>query len=147
MKNRPALLIVALGAALLSLPVVQAKEVPAGGPGEGRREMRREKMGERMGERMAEELGLTAEQQAKIKELNQAERSELKALRSQSVALKNEQRAKFAAIHKSYMEKRQTLMTPEQREKAKQMRANMEKRREHREMHREMSHEKPADKK
>ncbi len=100
-----------------------------------------------MGERMADELGLTAEQKAKMKELNQAERTELKALRESVAPAMKENRAKAEAIHKAYMEKRQALMTPEQREKAGKMRGKMEKRREHREMHREMSHEKPADKK
>jgi len=103
--------------------------------------MRREKMGERI----ADELGLTAEQRTKMKELNQAERAELKALRDSVAPVMKENRAKAQAIHQAYVEKRQALMTPEQREKAGKMREKMGKRREHREMHREMSREDPAD--
>ena len=131
MKNRPIFLIVALGAALLSLPAIQAEDVPSRGPGggrpEGKRQMRPENMGERMGGRMAAELGLTEEQQAKMKELNQAERAELQALRESAAPAMKEHRAKAEAIHKGYMEKRQALMTPEQREKAGKMREKMEK--------------------
>lgn len=151
MKTHSRFLLAALSAALLSLPSLRAADVPADGPGGGRgegwREMRREKMGEHMGARIADELGLTAEQKAKMKELGQAEKAELKALRESLAPAIKEGRAKAQAIHKAYMEKRQALMTPEQREKAGKMREKMERRREHREMHREMDHEKPDDKK
>jgi Spy/CpxP family protein refolding chaperone len=153
MKNPRNLLIVALSAALFSLPTIRAEE-PAKtrdkGPGEGRREMRHEKMGERrekMGDRMAEELGLTEDQKARMKELRQAERAEMEALHKSAEPAKKEQREKAEAIHKSYMDKRQAILTPEQREKAGKMREKMEKRREHREMHRDMDHEKRPEQK
>ncbi len=131
MKNSRISLVVALGAALLSLPVLQAEEIPA----DGRREMRREKMGERM----ADELGLTADQKTQMKALNQQEKAELDALRDGAGA-NEDKHAKQEAIRKSYRDKRQALMTPEQREKAGKMRGKMEKRREDRA-------DKPADQK
>lgn len=82
-------------------------------------------MGERMGGRIAEELGLTEDQKAKMKEINQQERAEMKALRDSAAPAMQEHRAKMEAIHKSYMEKRQAIMTPEQREKAAKMREKM----------------------
>jgi len=78
-----------------------------------------------MGDRMAEELGLTADQKARMKELNQQEKAELDALRGDTATAKEDKRARFEAIRKSYMDKRQAIMTPEQREKARQMRENM----------------------
>ncbi len=78
-----------------------------------------------MGDRMAKELGLSDDQKAKMKVLGQAERAEMEALRDQSSKLRDEQRAKFESIHKGYMEKRQAIMTPEQREKAGKMREQM----------------------
>jgi Spy/CpxP family protein refolding chaperone len=125
MKNSLKSLLLALSAALLALPAVQAEEIPAGGPPDGQRAMNREKMGEKM----ADELGLSADQKAKMKELNQQQKAELKALHDSAAPAMQEQRAKMEAIRKSYMEKRQAIMTPEQREKATQMRGNMEKRR------------------
>ncbi len=132
MKNSLKYLVLALGAALLTLPALRAEETtggtPAGGPGDGRREMRREKMGDHM----AEELGLSAEQKAQFKEINQQEKAELEALHKDTAMAKEDRHAKAEAIRKSYMEKRQALMTPEQREKAGKMREKMEKRREER---------------
>ncbi len=133
----------ALGAALLTLPAVQAEEIPAGGPPDGQRAERREKMGERM----AKELGLNADQQAKMKELNQAEKAELDALRDGAGPAVKEQRAKIEAIHKSYMGKRDALLTPEQLVKAKAMREKMKQRMEEHRGEGRPGHEKPADQK
>jgi Spy/CpxP family protein refolding chaperone len=128
MKNHPRFLLVALSAALLSLPSLSAADAPAGGPPDGPRGERREKMGERM----AGELGLSADQQAQMKQLNQQEKAELEALRENTALAKEDKRAQLDAIRKSYMEKRQAIMTPEQREKARHMREKMGKRMEER---------------
>jgi Spy/CpxP family protein refolding chaperone len=128
MKNSLKSLVLVLGSALLVLPALRAEEGPAGGPAggppEGRREMRREKMGDHMGA----ELGLSDDQKARIKDLNQQEKAELDALRDNTAGAKEDKRAQFQSIRKSYMEKRQAIMTPEQREKAKAMREKMGKR-------------------
>ena len=128
MKNPLKSLVLILGSALLVLPALRAEEGPAGGPGggpaEGRREMRREKMGEKM----AQELGLNDDQKARMKEIDQQEKAELDALKANTAGAKEDKRAQFQAIRKSYMEKRQAIMTPEQREKAKAMREKMGKR-------------------
>ena len=123
MKNPLKSLVLLLGAALLALPALRADDVPpGGGPPDGKREMRREKMGDKM----AEELGLSDDQKAKMKEINQQEKSEMEALRANTALAKEDKHTQMEAIRKSYMEKRQAIMTPEQREKAKQMRKHME---------------------
>jgi len=131
MKTSRHLLILALGATLAALPALRAADKPAGPGGE-----RRERMQE-MGDRLGDELGLTADQKAKIKELNQKEKAEVEALRADTSMSKEDRRTKMQAIHKSYQEQRQALMTPEQRAKADKMRDGMEKRRERREDRRE----------
>jgi Spy/CpxP family protein refolding chaperone len=132
MKNSLKSLVLLLGSTLLVLPALRAEDPPAGGPGggppEGRREMRREKMGDRM----AQELGLSDDQKAKMKEIDQQEKTELDALRDSATGAKEDRRAQAQAIRKSYMEKRQAIMTPEQREKAKAMREKMGRRMEER---------------
>ena len=137
MKNYLKSLVPVLGAALLLLPALRADDVPAGGPGggppNGQREMRREKMGDRM----AQELGLSDDQKAKMKDLNQQEKAELDTLRTNTALAKEDKHAQAEAIRKSYMDKRQAVMTPEQREKAKAMREKMGK---HMEEHRGEGH-------
>ena len=87
---------------------------------------------------MGDELALTEDQKARIKELNQQEKAELKALHD-SNAEKEDKRAQLDAIRKSYLDKREAVMTPEQRDKARQMREKLEQRRQ------EHRREKPAD--
>ena len=125
MKNTSKSLVLVLGAALLILPALRANDVPPGGPGggppDGNREMRREKMGERM----AQELGLSDDQKAKMKALEQQEKSELDALRANTALAKEEKHTQAEAIRKSYKDKRDALLTPEQLTKAKAMREKM----------------------
>ena len=132
MKNISKSLVVVLGAALLILPALRANDVPPGGPGggppDGNREMRREKMGERM----AQELGLSDDQKAKMKALEQQEKSELDDLRANTALAKEEKHTQAEAIRKSYKDKRDALLTPEQLTKAKAMREKMKQRMEER---------------
>ncbi|HWA27603.1 MAG TPA: hypothetical protein VG734_18245 [Lacunisphaera sp.] len=123
MKTPIKYLTVALCAALFTLPALRAEEAAAGGPPEGKRGDRGERR-ERMGDRMAEELGLSEDQKSQMKQLNEQERAEIQALGPRENAT-DETRAKVQAIRKSYLEKRQAIMTPEQREKAKAMREKM----------------------
>lgn len=120
MKTPIKYLVVALSATLFTLPALRADDSAAGGPPDGKRAERRE----RMGDRMADGLGLSEDQKAQMKQLNEQERSELQALGPRE-NMSDENRAKAKAIRQSYMEKRQALMTPEQREKAKAMREKM----------------------
>jgi Spy/CpxP family protein refolding chaperone len=144
MKSSFKSLVILLGAALITLPVLRAQDgPPAGGPGGGP-EARHERR-EKMGDRMAQELGLSDDQKAKIKEIDQQEKAELEALRNNTAVAKEDKRAQVDAIRKNYMEKRQAIMTPEQREKAKAMREKMGKRREGGEGHPERHGPPPGD--
>jgi len=121
-------LLAACGAALLTLPSLNAQAGPDGPGGEGRREMRPGQMGERM----ADELGLTEAQRTSLKALNQEELAAMKALRDDTSVAKEDKRAQLQELRKGYMEKRQALMTPEQRTKAEAMRKHMAERMEKR---------------
>jgi Spy/CpxP family protein refolding chaperone len=122
MNNKRIGLLFLLGSILAALPALRAADTPGAPEGE-----RRERM-QQGGERMAEALGLTEEQKAKMKEINQREKAELEALREGAAGAKEENRAKAKAVHEKYRAERNALMTPEQQAKAEKMRERMEKR-------------------
>lgn len=126
MKNSTKLFLVSIGAAILSLPVLRAADpAPAGTqptPPE-HRERRGERMKE-MGERMAKELGLTAEQQTQMKGLMEEERKAAEAVRADASLTPEQKKEKMKGIRQDFQTKRQALMTPEQRKKAEEFRAN-----------------------
>ena len=123
--------ILALAALLAAVPtIVRADEAAP--------EARRER-GPEGAQRIADELGLTADQREKWKSYNEQERAELAALKADPAVTKESRRAKAGEIHKKYRDLRQGVLTPEQRVKADQMRARMEK-------HRGEHGDKPADK-
>ena len=109
----------ALLAALPTLGLAADESAPAS---------RREKMQEGA-DRLADELGLTADQRAKMKPLFEQERAEIDALRADTSIAREDRRAKAGAIHKKYRELRDALLTPEQKAKADKMRADMGKHR------------------
>ena len=116
-------LIFAIGALLAALPATYAEETPAPAG-----ETRREKM-EKGGERMADALGLSDDQRAKFKVINEQEKTELKTLRSDPTLSDEDRRAKAGELHKKYRDQRDALLTPEQKAKADKMHERMEKRR------------------
>lgn len=117
----PAGRILALSAILAAVPAARAADdtAPAGGP-----EARRGKMAERM----ADELGLNDDQRVKMKALGEQEKSEAKAIHDDTSLNDETRRAKMKELRQKYVDQRQALMTPEQREKAEKMRGHMKKR-------------------
>src|SRR6478736_2448129 len=109
-------MILTFAALLAALPTLSRAAEPAP-------EGRREKV-QAGADRMAEELGLTADQRAKLKPLFEQERAELEALRADTTIAKEDRRAKAGVIHKKYRELREAILTPEQRAKAAKMREN-----------------------
>src|SRR5689334_4260999 len=93
-----------LGALLIAaLPTLRAAdENRPDGPPPGER-------GGRMGDRMADELGLSADQKAKWKAIGEQERAEVKALRDDTAAAKDDRRAKMRAIHEKYKAQRDAV--------------------------------------
>lgn len=125
MKNATKSFLIALGAALLSLPVLRAEETaPAGAPPPPEhRERNRKEMKER-GEHMAKELGLSADQQTQMKALMEEERKTAEVVRADASLTPEQKKEKMKGIRQDFQAKRQALMTPEQRKKAEEMRAN-----------------------
>ena len=77
-------------------------------------------------EKMAKELGLTADQQKQLKALKQDQRKQMEAVRNDSSLTQEQKQAKFKEIHQAGMEKRDSLLTPEQREKMQHLRTEHE---------------------
>jgi Spy/CpxP family protein refolding chaperone len=73
-------------------------------------------------QQMAKELGLTDDQKKQLKSLRQDQRKQMEAVRNDSSLSQEQKQAKFKEIHKSGMEKRDALLTPEQREKMQHLR-------------------------
>src|SRR5207237_5566274 len=66
-------------------------------------------------EKMDKELGMTDDQKKQLKSLKQDQRKQMEAVRKDSSLTKEQKQAKFKEIHQSGMEKRDALLTPEQR--------------------------------
>ena len=73
-------------------------------------------------EKMAKELGLTDDQKKQLKALRQDQRKQMDAVRNDSSLSQEQKQAKFKEIHQAGMEKRDALLTPEQREKMQHLR-------------------------
>lgn len=73
-------------------------------------------------EKMAKELGLTDDQKKQLKALRQDQRKQMEAVRKDSSLTPEQKQEKFKEIHKAGMEKRDALLTPEQREKMQHLR-------------------------
>ncbi len=85
---------------------------------------------EKAGDRLAEALGLTDDQKAKWKAINEQEKAEMDTLKGNTALSKDDRRAKAMDIHKKYKDQRDAVLTPEQKAKADKMRERGEKRRE-----------------
>ena len=64
-----------------------------------------------------EKLGLTQDQQAKIKPILEDEKKSLDALHDDTTVAKDAKRAKFVEIRKTHREQIRALLTPEQQKK------------------------------
>lgn len=123
-KLLPILILTATG--LLAMPaVIQAEDTKSGGPGGEKRgpggpgRMRPE---ERL-KMMTEKLGLSEEQQGKIKAIQEKNAPAMKELMAKGRDnLSEEDKAKMRELMKTQMEEIGTVLTPEQREKMKEMR-------------------------
>lgn len=131
MKNHSKFLLLVLGTSLVVAPLLRAQDAPQPDRDPGRVE-RPEKLRQHAKERrehLAEELGLNADQKAKIKEINQQEKAALQAVRADASLSKEEKRAKAREINQGFAGQRDTVFTPEQKVKADQLRAKARERR------------------
>ena len=77
-------------------------------------------------EKMAKDLGLTADQKKQLKALRDDQRKQMKAVKNDSSLSQEQKQAKMKEIHQAGMEKRDAVLSPEQREKMQQLRAKNE---------------------
>ena len=114
-------------------------------PSKAERKAHRKERKERK-EKMQKELGLTADQKKQMKALQQDQRKQMKAVKDDSSLSQEQKAAKFKEIHKAGMEKRDALLTPEQREKLQHLRSENEENEggEHHHRHGKMGTSKPA---
>ena len=72
---------------------------------------------------MAKELDLTADQQAKWKEIGQQEKTALEAIRHDASIAKEDKRAKAKETNKGFAEQRRTVLNADQQKKFDHLRA------------------------
>jgi Spy/CpxP family protein refolding chaperone len=77
-------------------------------------------------EKMAKELGLTADQKKQLNALQQDQRKQMKGVKNDSSLSAEQKQAKVKEIRQAGIEKRDALLTPEQRDKMQHMREEHE---------------------
>lgn len=126
----PSKLILICASLLLAVPALRAADEPAAPPaGEkgGRRERGPGGPGA-MWDRAAKELGLTADQEAKWKEIGQQERAAIKPIMDDQSLSREDRRAKMMEANKPFADQRRAVLTPDQATKFDEMRAKMRER-------------------
>jgi hypothetical protein len=124
MKNSLRLILSLTGLALLAAPVLRADE-PAAPPADKPEHHRGPGA---MMERAAKELGLTADQEARWKEIGAQEKTALEALRADASLSKEDRRAKAMETNKTFADQRRALLNADQQKKFDDMRAKMHER-------------------
>ena len=114
MKRFPFILTIAAAALLAVSTSVFAEDEKPKAPA-GRAPGERLKM-------MTEKLGLTEEQQGKIKDIFAANMPKVKALREDTALSQEDKRAKMMELRKAEAQEIRAVLTPEQQEKMKEMR-------------------------
>jgi Spy/CpxP family protein refolding chaperone len=73
-------------------------------------------------EMMAQQLNLTADQQAKLKTVHDAQRKEMEALKTKSLTA-DQSKEQRKALHKKYRDQVQSVLTPAQKDQMKKLQA------------------------
>ena len=126
MKTLSRFLPVLAGLLLLAVPPLRAADEPVTPPPDDK--PKHEGRGERGGpgammDHMAKELDLTADQQAKWKEIGQQEKTALAAIRHDASIAKEDKRAKAKETNKGFAEQRRTVLNADQQKKFDHLRA------------------------
>jgi len=133
MKNPLKLALLLAGVCVLAAPVIRAEEPPA--PPADHPDRPERGPGHRgpgaMWDRLAKELNLTADQQARWKDIGQEERAVAEPIFKDTSLSREEKRAKLKEANKPFADQRRALLTPEQQTKFDEMRAKMKERGEH----------------
>ena len=128
MKTSPKRLLTLAGLLLLAVPFLRAADEPANPPPADKPKHERRERGPGGGpgammERAVQELSLTADQQAKWKEIGQAERAATKPIMDDQSLSKEDRRAKLKELNKGFAEQRRAILTAEQQTKFDNIRA------------------------
>lgn len=132
MKNQLKSASLILTLAMTALPALRAEDTPSDKP-----EHKREHRPGAMMEHATKDLGLTADQEAKWKAINQQEKTALKALREDTSVAKEDKRAKAREINQGFADQRRAVLTADQVKKFDERRDRMRERREHGGKHRD----------
>jgi Spy/CpxP family protein refolding chaperone len=79
----------------------------------------------RGGRKPMAELNLSADQKTKLKAIHQREKAEMDAVKANTAITQEQRRTQHMAIRDKYREEMKTILTPEQRLKAEQVRSEM----------------------
>ncbi len=127
-----AVLACGLGIAALGTATAQEQAPPPPPPGQmqgpppgGRRGMDPA----RRAERMQHELNLTDDQTRQVKAILEDSRTKMEALRANSAGSQEDRRSQMMSVRKAQEDRIEALLTPEQKTKYEQMRAQMRDRR------------------
>ena len=124
MKTSPKLILTLAGLFLLAVPASRAADEPAAPPaGDKPKHERREGGPGAMMEHAAKELDLTADQQAKWKDIGQQERAAAKPIRDDESLSKEDRRAKMKELNKKFADQRKALLNADQSKKFDELRA------------------------
>ena len=74
-------------------------------------------------ENMAKELGLTADQKAQMKSIHMDAKKQAEAIKADSSLSAEQKKAKLKELHEQTMQKSEAILTPEQKQKFEQERA------------------------
>jgi Spy/CpxP family protein refolding chaperone len=134
MKNSPKLILALAGLLLLAVPALRAAD-EAVAPPAGEKGARRERGPGGPGggpgamwDRAAKELSLTADQEAKWKEIGQQERAATKPIMDDQSLSREDRRAKMMEANKPFADQRRAVLTPDQATKFDELRAKMRER-------------------
>jgi Spy/CpxP family protein refolding chaperone len=131
MKSMLRIAVIAAGLAVAALPAARAADEtqptppPAGG---GQRGERRERRQEMMGKEMAEKLGLSQDQQDKIKVVREKTQADVKAVRDDTSLTEDQKREKIRELRMNSMKDVHAVLTPDQQAKMEQMRKERQER-------------------
>ena len=128
MKTSPKLVLTFAGLMLLALPSLRAADEPDAPPPAGDQPKHERRGPGAMMERAAKELNLTADQQAKWKDIGAQEKTALDALRDDTSVAKEDKRAKMMELNKGFADQRRAVLDADQQKKFDEMRAKMRER-------------------
>ena len=127
MKSRSKLIALSLILTMAAMPALRADDTaPAADKPE--QKQKRDRDPGAMMERAAKELSLTAEQEAKWKDIGQQEKTAQDVLKNDASVAKEDKRAKMREINKSFGDQRRAVLTADQATKFDEMRAKMRER-------------------